>query len=48
MINYELKGVTKYIGTPEYKKHAAMLVKLQDHGDPSEPISYRNIWLREL
>jgi len=46
--NYELKGVTKYIGTPEYKKHGATPIKLQDHGDPSEPISYRNIWLREL
>src|SRR5258705_3395503 len=47
--NYELKGVTKYIGTPDYsKKHGATPIKLQDHGDPSEPISYRNIWLREL
>ena len=46
--NYELKGVTKYIGTPEYKKHGACPIKLQAHGDPSEPISYRNIWVREL
>ena len=47
--NYELKGVTKYIGTPDYsKKHGATPIKLQDHGDPSEPISYRNIWIREL
>ena len=46
--NYELKGVTKYIGTPEYKKHGASAIKLQAHGDPSEPISYRNIWVREL
>jgi hypothetical protein len=47
--NFELKGVTKYIGTPDYSKaHGATPIKLQDHGDPSEPISYRNIWLREL
>ena len=46
--NYELKGVTKYIGSPEYKKHGASPIKLQAHGDPSEPISYRNIWIREL
>jgi 3-keto-disaccharide hydrolase len=46
--NYELKGNTPYIGKPVYKKHGAAPIKLQDHGDPSEPISYRNIWLREL
>lgn len=47
--NFELKGVTKYIGTPDYSKaHGATPIKLQDHGDPSEPISFRNIWLREL
>ncbi|MBL7762677.1 MAG: DUF1080 domain-containing protein, partial [Chitinophagaceae bacterium] len=46
--NYELKGNTPYIGPPVYKKHGAAPIKLQDHGDPSEPISYRNIWLREL
>ncbi len=46
--NYELKGVTMYIGSPVYTKHGASPIKLQDHGDPSEPISYRNIWIREL
>ena len=46
--NYELKGNTPYIGKPVYKKHGPSPIKLQDHGDPSEPISYRNIWLREL
>jgi hypothetical protein len=44
----ELKGQTVYIGNPFYKKHAAAPIKLQAHGDPSEPISYRNIWVREL
>jgi hypothetical protein len=46
--NVEIKGTTVYIGKPEYKKHGASPIKLQDHGDPSEPISFRNIWLREL
>jgi hypothetical protein len=31
-----------------YKKHDAAPIMLQSHGDPSEPISFRNIWLREL
>jgi hypothetical protein len=46
--NTEVKGVTMYIGKPEYKKHGATPIKLQSHGDKSEPISFRNIWLREL
>jgi len=46
--NYELKGVTVYRGKPYYKKHGPAPIKLQAHGDPSEPISYRNIWVREL
>jgi Domain of Unknown Function (DUF1080) len=46
--NFELKGETVYIGTPHYKKHGPSAIKLQAHGDPSEPISFRNIWLREL
>ena len=44
----EIKGPTVYRGKPSYKKHGASPIKLQDHGDPSEPISFRNIWLREL
>jgi hypothetical protein len=43
-----LKGDTKYIGAPEYKAHAALPIRLQAHGDPSPPISFRNIWVREL
>ena len=46
--NTELAGQTLYIGKPSYKKHGAAAIKLQDHGDPSEPISYRNIWVREI
>jgi len=46
--NTILKGDTPYIGQPEYHKHGAEPIKLQAHGDKSEPISYRNIWVREL
>ncbi|MBC7652341.1 MAG: DUF1080 domain-containing protein [Deinococcales bacterium] len=46
--NTALKGATTYIGKPSYKKHGASPIKLQSHGDPSEPISFRNIWIREL
>jgi hypothetical protein len=44
----ELKGETLYIGKPEYKKYDSAPIKLQAHGDPSAPISFRNIWVREL
>lgn len=46
--NIQLKGETAYIGAPIYKKHGPTPIKLQDHGDPSPPISFRNIWVREL
>lgn len=44
----ELRGLTEYIGLPSYKPHGKAPIKLQDHGDPSEPLSFRNIWIREL
>ncbi|MGC1464054.1 MAG: DUF1080 domain-containing protein [Terracidiphilus sp.] len=46
--HFELKGQTLYIGQPYYKAYTAAPIKLQAHGDMSEPISYRNIWVREL
>lgn len=46
--NFEVKGETVYVGKPVYKKHGPLPIKLQDHGDPSEPISFRNIWIRNL
>lgn len=46
--HFELKGQTLYIGKPFYKKYDSAPVKLQAHGDPSPPISFKNIWIREL
>ena len=44
----QLKGETLYIGAPSYKRHGPAPIKLQAHGDPSAPISFRNIWVRDL
>lgn len=46
--SFELMGSTLYIGKPVYKAHGASPIKLQAHGDKSEPLSFRNIWVREL
>ena len=46
--NTVLKGDTPYIGQPAYRKHGPAPIKLQAHGDDSKPISYQNIWVRNL
>ena len=43
-----LLGPTLYIGKPHYEAHGKEPIKLQAHGDPSAPISFRNIWVRVL
>jgi hypothetical protein len=46
--HFELKGETLYIGKPFYRKFESAPIKLQAHGDKSEPLSFRNIWVRPL
>jgi uncharacterized protein (TIGR02246 family) len=43
-----LKGRTLYRGVPVYRPHGEAPIMLQAHGDPSPPISFRNIWVRPL
>jgi alpha-3'-ketoglucosidase len=43
-----LAGETLYIGRPKYRPYSQAPIKLQAHGDPSPPLSFRNIWVREL
>jgi hypothetical protein len=46
--HFQLKGQTLYIGQPFYKKYDSAPIKLQAHGDKSEPLSFRNIWVRDI
>jgi hypothetical protein len=46
--HFRLLGETVYIGKPDYRKYDRAAIELQAHGDPSAPISFRNIWVREL
>ena len=40
-------GTTEYIGFPRVVPHGAGPLRLQAHGDPSAPISFRTLWIRD-
>ncbi len=40
-----LQGESVHVGTPAYRKHGALPIRLQDHGDA---VSFRNVWVRPL
>ncbi len=47
--NVSLWGTTEYRGLPKIQPHEPKLpLRLQDHGDPGEQVSFRNIWVRPL
>ena len=45
---FQLQGQTLNAAQPFYKAYGTAPIKLQAHGDKSDPISFRNAWVREV
>ena len=46
--NVIIQGTTEWIGHPRVVKHGPGPIRLQAHGSSRQPVSFRNIWIREL
>ena len=50
LIHYNtiIQGTTEFIGLPQVREHGAGPIRLQAHGSSMQPLSFRNVWIREL